>query len=72
MARIDKALLRKGRLIASYRFEPLAQAKAQALASKLGQTEPVMEPVSLAELYGREKADFISEVRTPGRIGFSR
>ena len=72
LATIDKALLRKGRLIASYRFEALAQEKAQALAAALGQTEPVTEAISLAELYNREKADFITDVKLPGRIGFSR
>ena len=72
LARIDKALLRKGRLVASYRFEPLAQEKAQALATALGQTEPVTEATCLADLYNREKVDFISESKTPGRIGFSR
>lgn len=72
LANIDKALLRKGRLIASYRFEPLAQEKAQALATTLGQAEPVTEATSLAELYNREKADFITEIKTPGRIGFNR
>lgn len=72
LARIDKALLRKGRLIASYRFEPLAQEKAQALATTLGQVEPVTEATSLADLYNRDKADFISESKAPGRIGFNR
>ena len=72
LARIDKALLRKGRLIASYRFEALEQEKAQALATALGQTDPVTEPTSLADLYNREKTDFVSEIKTPGRIGFSR
>ena len=72
LARIDKALLRKGRLIASYRFEPLVQEKAQALATALGQTEPITEATSLAELYNRDKADFISEIKTTGRIGFNR
>ena len=72
LARIDKALLRKGRLIASYRFEALAQDKAQALATALGQTEPVTEATTLADLYNRDKVDFISESRTVGRIGFSR
>ena len=72
LARIDKALLRKGRLIASYRFEPLAQPKAQALATALGQTEPVTEATTLADLYNRERADFINEGKTAGRIGFSR
>ena len=72
LARIDKALLRKGRLIASYRFEALEIEKAQALATSLGQTEPVLEATSLADLYNRDKTDFISEAKTPGRIGFSR
>jgi ATP-dependent 26S proteasome regulatory subunit len=34
--RIDKALLRKGRLIAKYHFMPLSSEKANALAEKLG------------------------------------
>ncbi len=72
LARIDKALLRKGRLIASYRFEALEIEKAQALATSLGQTEPVLEPTALADIYNRDKTDFISEAKTPGRIGFSR
>ncbi|HEX8504960.1 MAG TPA: AAA family ATPase [Hymenobacter sp.] len=72
LARIDKALLRKGRLIASYRFEPLGQEKAQALATALGQDEAVTEPITLADLYNRDKADFVSESKTAGRIGFSR
>lgn len=72
LTRIDEALLRKGRLIASYRFEPLTQAKAQALATALGQTEPVTEATTLADLYNRETADFVNESKSVGRIGFSR
>ncbi|WP_210520630.1 AAA family ATPase [Hymenobacter terricola] len=72
LARIDKALLRKGRLIASYRFEPLAIEKAQALATTLGQTELVTQATTLADLYNRDKADFNSESKTSGRIGFNR
>ncbi len=72
LARIDKALLRKGRLIASYRFEALDKEKAQALATSLGQAEPVTEATSLADLYNRDKTDFITENKTAGRIGFSR
>ena len=72
LARIDKALLRKGRLIASYAFGPLEQAKAQALAMALGQTEPVTEAMSLADIYNREDATFVSEPKGPGRIGFGR
>jgi hypothetical protein len=72
LARIDKALLRKGRLIASYAFEALAQTKAQALASSLGQTTPVTEAITLADIYNREDATFVSEPKGPGRIGFGR
>ena len=72
LARIDKALLRKGRLVASYRFEPLAQEKAQALATALGHAEPVTEATSLADLYNRDKVDFASDGKSPGRIGFNR
>jgi hypothetical protein len=72
LARIDKALLRKGRLIASYAFEPLAQPKAQALATSLGQTAPITEAMSLADIYNREDATFVSEPKSAGRIGFGR
>ena len=72
LARLDKALLRKGRLIASYAFEPLAQDKAQTLATALGQTVPVTEAMSLADIYNREDASFVSEPKGPSRIGFGR
>lgn len=72
LARIDKALLRKGRLIASYGFAALAQPKAQALASSLGQTTPVAEAMTLADIYNREDAAFVSEPKGTGRIGFGR
>jgi hypothetical protein len=72
LARIDKALLRKGRLIASYGFAALAQPKAQVLASSLGQTTPVTEAMTLADIYNREDATFVSEPKGAGRIGFGR
>jgi hypothetical protein len=72
LGRIDKALLRKGRLIASYAFEALTQEKAQVLASSLGQTDPVTEAMSLADIYNREDVTFVSEPKSAGRIGFGR
>lgn len=71
LARIDNALLRKGRLIAAYHFQPLAQEKAQALATSLGQTEPVTSPLALADIYNREAPAFDTPVNG-SRIGFSR
>jgi len=72
LARIDKALLRKGRLIASYAFEALAQPKAQELANSLGQTTPITEAMTLADIYNREDATFVSEPKGTSRIGFGR
>ena len=72
LARIDKALLRKGRLIASYAFEALTQSKAQILATSLGQTAPVTEAMTLADIYNREDAAFVSEPKGASRIGFGR
>ncbi|UYZ61681.1 ATP-binding protein [Hymenobacter weizhouensis] len=71
LARIDSALLRKGRLIAAYHFQPLAQDKAQALATSLGQTEPVTSPLALADIYNRDAPRFDSSAVST-RIGFSR
>jgi len=72
LARIDKALLRKGRLIASYAFEALAQPKAQELATSLGQTTPITEAMTLADIYNREDTTFVSEPKGTSRIGFGR
>jgi len=72
LARIDKALLRKGRLIASYEFGPLAVDKAQALATTLGQQAPITEPIALADLFNRDEPAFANEPKTAGRIGFGR
>ena len=72
LARIDQALLRKGRLIASYRFEPLAQPKAQALATSLGQPDPVTEAMTLADIFNREDQLAASTTKTAAPIGFGR
>ncbi|MBO0357726.1 AAA family ATPase [Hymenobacter sp. BT186] len=72
IARIDKALLRKGRLIASYNFEPLTQPKAQDLAISLNQSKPITEPTTLADIYNREEQVFTSEPKSTGRIGFGQ
>ncbi|MBC7726778.1 MAG: AAA family ATPase, partial [Microbacteriaceae bacterium] len=57
LARVDQALLRKGRLIAAYEFAPLTEPKAVALAAQLGQTQPITGPTTLAEIFGREADD---------------
>ncbi|MEM6344795.1 MAG: AAA family ATPase [Bacteroidota bacterium] len=68
LEKIDKALLRKGRMIAKYEFKPLTVAKANQLALALGQEEP-NEAMSLAEIYKMQEPTFAQEERK--KIGFS-
>jgi len=48
---IDEALLRKGRLLKSYKFEKLEVSKAQSLMNKIYKNIKIKEPMSLAEIY---------------------
>jgi ATP-dependent 26S proteasome regulatory subunit len=66
--RIDKALLRKGRMIAKYKFTALSAEKTKALAEKLGY-ENVKGSMTLADIFGLDKHDF----KDPDKkaIGFS-
>jgi hypothetical protein len=65
--RLDKALLRKGRLIAKYRFSPLSPEKTTALADKLG-FENVTGSLTLADIFGLSKRGFDHAARKT--IGF--
>ena len=67
--RIDKALLRKGRMIVNYKFMPLSPEKTTKLAKKLGY-ENVTGSLTLADLFGLEKPSFEQTVKKP--IGFSQ
>ncbi len=68
---IDKALLRKGRLMALYEFGPLSIEKSRALLAKLGTNDfMVSQPMTLAELYHVDEPEFqVASKRNP--IGFS-
>lgn len=65
--RLDKALLRKGRMIAKYKFSPLTPEKAAALARKLGH-ENVTGSLTLADIFGLSKPGFNNV--TQKTIGF--
>ena len=53
---IDKALLRKGRLIANYEFGKLDVDSAKILSEKLGfGNEHISTPMTLAEVYNQQK-----------------
>lgn len=67
---IDKALLRKGRLVARYEFGPLTPEKSTRLLQSINPTAPVsMQPMTLSEIYHPERAGDIEVEQKPG-IGF--
>jgi hypothetical protein len=65
--RLDKALLRKGRMIAKYKFSALEPEKAAALARKLGH-EDVTGSLTLADIFGLDRPAF--NHATQKSIGF--
>lgn len=70
ISNIDKALMRKGRLLAMYEFKPLATTKANLLLQKLKKDTVVAHhPMTLAEIYGAEELEF-NERNERGMIGF--
>lgn len=68
ISKIDQALLRKGRLIATYEFKPLEITKAQQLSHSLGFDTIISEPMTLAEIYNQDDMDFHAEKTL--KIGF--
>ncbi|MBK9926375.1 MAG: AAA family ATPase [Anaerolineales bacterium] len=68
LERIDKALLRKGRMIAKYNFTPLSAEKTAALAKKLGH-EGVTGSLTLADIFGYDHQSFSKS--TKRTIGFT-
>lgn len=68
ISRIDKALLRKGRLIAKYEFKSLKAEKAQVLSNGLGNTATIKEDMTLAEIYNIQESDSNGVERK--RIGY--
>jgi len=68
LSKVDKALMRKGRLIARYEFEALQIKKAQVLSDKLGNTTIINRPMTLAEIYNQDNLVFDQPERA--RIGF--
>ncbi len=51
LSRVDKALLRQGRLIAQYEFRPLAIDKAQQLSDSLGFQAMISQPMPLVSIF---------------------
>ncbi|MFN0202335.1 MAG: AAA family ATPase [Bacteroidia bacterium] len=55
ITRIDSALLRKGRLIAQWKFDKLSLENAQRLSQSLGYDNILTEPMTLADIYGQQE-----------------
>jgi len=71
ISRLDKALLRKGRLKGSYAFQPLETSKAQALLQRLHGPQATTEtPMTLADIYNWQ-TPFYSPEQSRAAIGFS-
>ncbi len=69
VSRIDKALLRKGRLIAKYEFKDLEQSKAQVLSNELGFHTTIDKNTALSEIFNQDEKVFQTEKEE--KIGFS-
>ena len=69
--RIDKALLRKGRLIAEWKFDPLSVEDTNKLLESIGRSERSDKPLTLTEIYNMdEEVNVVQQERRT--IGFSR
>lgn len=66
---VDKALLRKGRLIAKYEFGKLETSKANRLSEKLGFKNTFTEPQVLTDVYNQDEIKTIQPLRKA--IGFN-
>lgn len=69
LSRIDKALLRKGRIIASYEFKELEVDKARNLANNLGKKLSINKPMTLAEIFNSDSLEFGK--KEENKIGFA-
>jgi len=70
-AKIDSALLRKGRLIAEHKFDALPIEDANNLLKHLGKSYVATKPMTLTEIYNVEEAEYKSEDKY-SPIGFNR
>lgn len=71
ITKIDAALLRKGRLIAQWKFDKLPVEQAQRLSESLGFQTTIQEPMTLAEIYGQSELNSGTTKETKDkRIGF--
>jgi hypothetical protein len=71
-AKIDEALLRKGRLIAEHKFDALPIEDSNALIQHLGFDYKTDKPMTLTEIYNLSEVEYKSEDKGRPTIGFNR
>lgn len=69
ISKVDGALLRKGRLIAEYKFAPLEADKANAYLTSIGNEQQVATSMTLAELTNIDEESYKEQVKET-KIGF--
>jgi len=69
--RIDKALLRKGRLIAEWKFDALNVEDSNNLFKSIGKDPIATKPMTLSEIYNSDDQEFIVQ-QERSQIGFGR
>jgi hypothetical protein len=71
IANVDKALLRKGRLIALYEFKALSIEKAKILLEEKGiNNNDITRSMTLADIYNAEENDYSYKYYPHPPIGF--
>ena len=71
LSNIDKALLRKGRLIAKYYFGQLNQHKAQILSDSLGYNLIIKKDTSLADIFYQDETIGSAPEISNNKLGFA-
>ena len=72
ISNIDKALLRKGRLIGLYEFKPLSMEKSKVLLEENGISDAeVKQTMTLADIYNKEQDEFTLNTNKRASIGFA-
>jgi len=67
--RLDKALLRKGRIIARYEFKPLSKEKSALLSAQIDHNSIIDHPMTLAEIFNFGAKDY--SIQKSRKIGFA-
>ena len=70
ISKIDPALLRKGRLIAEYKFKELSVEKSNAFLASIDKAITVNKPHSLAELTNMDRVSYREKQAEKPKFGF--